>query len=212
MTNSFFKTIRSSVKHWYVPLIIGIILFLLGGYTIATPVASFLTLSFIFSWSFIFSGLLDILFALQNKNEIEGWGWYLTGGILYILLGILLVSNPAVSVASLTFIVGFYVMFRSIQLMSFSFDLKNYGNTNWGWVTFSAVLGLLFSFILIWNPVFAGFTLVIWAGSAIMAVGLSACFLAFQLKGLKKRYANMSEEWKQQYQHLKEEFDRFHKK
>lgn len=72
MTNSFFKTIRSSVKHWYVPLIIGIILFLLGGYTIATPVASFLTLSFIFSWSFIFSGLLDILFALQNKNEIEG--------------------------------------------------------------------------------------------------------------------------------------------
>jgi 4-nitrophenyl phosphatase len=45
MANSFFKTIRTSIKHWYIPLIIGILLILLGFYTISTPVAAFLTLA-----------------------------------------------------------------------------------------------------------------------------------------------------------------------
>jgi len=39
----------------------------------------------LFSWSFIVSGILEIIFALQNKNEVDGWGWYLTVGILYAL-------------------------------------------------------------------------------------------------------------------------------
>lgn len=211
MQHSFFKTIRNSVKHWYIPLIIGILLILLGFYTISTPLASFLALTLLFSWSFIISGVLEIVFALQNKDEIEGWGWYLTGGILYTLFGILLFSNPLLSAATLSFIVGFYVMFRSIQLMSFSFDLKNYGNKNWGWMTAWAVLGLIFSFILIWNPAFAGLSLVIWTGLAITAIGFSACFLAFQLKGIKNKHAEMSAEWKEKYQSLKDEFYRHRK-
>ncbi|ERJ57734.1 hypothetical protein M472_03040 [Sphingobacterium paucimobilis HER1398] len=206
MQHSFFKTVRNSVKHWYIPLIIGILLILLGFYTISTPLASFFALTLIFSWSFIVSGLLEIIFSIQNKDEIEGWGWYLTGGILYTLLGILLLSNPGASAVSLTFIVGFYVMFRSIQLMSFSFDLKSYGSKNWGWITVWAVLGLVFSFILLWNPAFAGLSLVIWTGMAIIAIGFSACFLAFQLKGIKNKTIAMSEEWKAKYQSLKDEF------
>lgn len=206
MQNSFFKTIKNSIKHWYIPLIIGILLILLGIYTLMTPVASFLALTFLFSWSFIISGILEIVFAIQNKDEIEGWGWYLSGGILYTLFGILLFTNPAVSAITLTFVIGFYIMFRSIQLMAFSFDLKNYGSKNWGWVTVWAVLGLIFSFILLWNPAFAGLSLVVWIAMAIMSIGFSACFLAFQLKGIKNKTSAMSEEWKQKFQQLKDEF------
>ncbi|TDQ73513.1 HdeD family acid-resistance protein [Sphingobacterium yanglingense] len=206
MQHSFFKTIKNSVKHWYIPLIIGILLILLGFYTISTPVASFLALTILFSWSFIISGLLEIVFAVQNKDEIEGWGWYLAGGILYTLFGALLFANPAMSAMTLTFVIGFYIMFRSIQLMAFSFDLKQYGSKNWGWITVWAVLGLIFSFILLWNPAFAGLSLVIWVALAIISIGFSACFLAFQLKGIKNKTADMSEEWKQKFQHLKDEF------
>ncbi|MFD1166733.1 DUF308 domain-containing protein [Sphingobacterium daejeonense] len=39
-------------------------------------------LSFVFSISFLFSGVMEIIFAFNNKNEIDGWGWYLAGGIL----------------------------------------------------------------------------------------------------------------------------------
>lgn len=206
MQHSFFKTIKNSVKHWYIPLIVGILLILLGFFTISTPLASYLALAMFFTWSFLISGILEIIFAVQNKNEIESWGWYLTGGIIHTLFGVLLLVNPLLSAATLSFIVGFYALFKSMQLMSFSFDLKSYGSKKWGWMTAWAVLGLIFSFILIWNPAFAGLSLVIWTGLAITAVGFAACFLAFQLKGIKSKHAKMSEEWKEKYESLKDEF------
>ncbi len=211
MVNSFFKTIRSSIKHWYIPLIIGILLILLGFYTIYTPVAAFLTLAILFSWSFIISGILEIIFAVQNKDEVDGWGWYLTGGILYTLFGILLIANPLLSASTLAFIVGFYALFKSFQLLSFSFDLKNYGSKSWGWNLLFAILGIIFSFILLWNPLFAGFSLVIWTGMAISTVGFAACVFAFQLKSLKDIPSKLPDEWKERYQKLKEEFDQHRK-
>ena len=211
MANSFFKTIRSSIKHWYIPLIIGILLILLGFYTISTPVAAFLTLAILFSWSFIISGILEIIFAVQNKDEVDGWGWYLTGGILYTLFGILLIANPLLSANTLAFIVGFYALFKSFQLLSFSFDLKNYGSKSWGWYLLFAILGIIFSFILLWNPLFAGFSLVIWTGMAISTVGFAACVFAFQLKSLKDIPKKLPDEWKERYQKLKEEFDQHRK-
>lgn len=209
MQDSFFKTIKNSVKHWYIPLIIGILLILLGFFTISTPLASFLALTMLFTWSFLITGVLEIIFAIQNKNEIDGWGWHLTGGIVHTLFGVLLLINPLLSAATLSFIVGFYALFKSMQLMSFSFELKNYGNKQWGWITAWAVLGLIFSFILIWNPAFAGLSLVIWTGLAITAVGFAACFLAFQLKAIKNKTSEMSAEWKEKYQSLKDEFYKF---
>lgn len=211
MANSFFKTIRTSIKHWYIPLIIGILLIFLGFYTISTPVAAFLTLAILFSWSFIISGILEIIFAVQNKDEVDGWGWYLTGGILYTLFGILLIANPLLSASTLAFIVGFYALFKSFQLLSFSFDLKNYGSKSWGWNLLFAILGIIFSFILLWNPLFAGFSLVIWTGMAISTVGFAACVFAFQLKGLKDIPGKLPEDWKERYQKLKEEFDQHRK-
>ncbi|MDR3007032.1 MAG: DUF308 domain-containing protein [Sphingobacterium sp.] len=211
MANSFFKTIRTSIKHWYIPLIIGILLILLGFYTISTPVAAFLTLAILFSWSFIISGILEIIFAVQNKDEVDGWGWYLTGGILYTLFGILLIANPLLSASTLAFIVGFYALFKSFQLLSFSFDLKNYGSKSWGWNLLFAILGIIFSFILLWNPLFAGFSLVIWTGMAISTVGFAACVFAFQLKSLKDIPNKLPDEWKERYQKLKEEFDQHRK-
>ncbi len=211
MANSFFKTIRSSIKHWYIPLIIGILLILLEFYTIYTPVAAFLTLAILFSWSFIISGILEIIFAVQNKDEVDGWGWYLTGGILYTLFGILLIANPLLSASTLAFIVGFYALFKSFQLLSFSFDLKNYGSKSWGWNLLFAILGIIFSFILLWNPLFAGFSLVIWTGMAISTVGFAACVFAFQLKSLKDIPSKLPDEWKERYQKLKEEFDQHRK-
>jgi Uncharacterized conserved protein len=211
MANSFFKTIRTSIKHWYIPLIIGILLILLGFYTISTPVAAFLTLAILFSWSFIISGILEVIFAVQNKDEVDGWGWYLTGGILYTLFGILLIANPLLSASTLAFIVGFYALFKSFQLLSFSFDLKNYGSKSWGWNLLFAILGIIFSFILLWNPLFAGFSLVIWTGMAISTVGFAACVFAFQLKSLKDIPNKLPDEWKERYQKLKEEFDQHRK-
>lgn len=206
---NYFKTIRTAVKQWYLPLIVGILLVILGFYVLATPLTSYLALSFVFSISFLFSGLMEIIFALYNKNEIEGWGWYLAGGILNTLFGLLLLSNPAISLATLPFVIGFFVMFKSVQYLSFALDLKQYGIKNWVWILVFSILGMIFSFILLWNPVFAGLTIVIWTGIAIISAGLASCILSFQLKKLKNISERTPEDWKRRYDELKEEYHRY---
>lgn len=129
---TFLKTIKKTVKYWYVPAIIGVLLIVFGIYIFTTPLETYGTLTMLFSLSFLFSGIAETLFSVQNRKIIEGWGWYLTGGIFNSVIGLMLLSRPEISAFTLPLVVGFTLMFRSIQGLGFSFELKNYGSLKWG--------------------------------------------------------------------------------
>ncbi|MBI1933869.1 MAG: DUF308 domain-containing protein [Ignavibacteriales bacterium] len=199
MANSFFKTINNSIKHWYMPLIVGIIFILIGLYTFSSPLESYVALSILFSISFLISGFSEIIFSISNKDKIDSWGWSLTFGIITFVLGNMLILNPAISLTTLPFYVGFLVMFRSISSISFSLELKNFGIKNWKFLMLFAVLGLLFSFILIWNPLFAGITIVVWTGLAFIATGIFSVLISFRLKRLHNAANSIPEKFNQKY-------------
>lgn len=201
----FFKTVANTIKHWYIPLIVGIIFVGVGIYTFSAPVASYITLSILFSLSFLFSGLSEIIFSISNRHEIDNWGWTLTFGILNFIFGLLLIMNPGISMTTLPLFVGFLMLFRSIMGISYALELKNYGVPDWGALLAIAILGLLFSFILVWNPVFAGFTIVIWTGLAIITVGIFSIYLSFKLKKIKSSPEKISKELKEKYENIKRE-------
>ncbi len=112
---TFLKTIKNTVKYWYVPSIIGAILILLGGYLFSVPLATYMTLAILFSISFVITGGLEVYFSIQNKDELEGWGWYLASGIISLVLGIILIIKPQTAAATLPFFIGFTLLFRSFQ-------------------------------------------------------------------------------------------------
>lgn len=203
--SNFLKTVTNTVKHWYIPLIVGLIFIGIGMYTIMSPLESYLTLSIIFSLSFLFSGLFEIIFSISNRNEIDNWGWTLAFGILTFLLGVLLVMNPAISITTLPLYVGFIVLFRSIMGISYALDLKNYGVLDWGNLMAIGVLGLLFSLILIWNPLFAGLSIVFWIGLALISGGLFSVYLSFKLKKIKDMPSQISKDLKEKYNAIKRE-------
>ena len=115
---------------------------------------------------------------------MDNWGWVLAGGIIDLLLGIWLISSPLLSITVLPFVVGFMLMFRSMMAMGFAFDLKDFPDSGWGWLLALGILGLLFSFVLLWNPLFAGLTIVIWTGCAFITIGIFRIILSFKLKHL----------------------------
>ncbi|MBK7981948.1 MAG: DUF308 domain-containing protein [Ignavibacteriae bacterium] len=207
MANSFFKTINNSIKHWYMPLIVGIIFILIGLYTFLSPLESYVALSILFSISFLISGFSEIIFSISNKDEIDSWGWSLTFGIITFVLGNMLILNPAISLTTLPFYVGFLVMFRSISSISFSLELKNFGIKNWKFLMLFAVLGLLFSFILIWNPLFAGITIVVWTGLAFIATGIFSVLISFRLKRLHNVANSIPEKFNQKYNSIRLEIE-----
>ncbi|MCZ2247174.1 MAG: DUF308 domain-containing protein [Bacteroidia bacterium] len=203
---TFLKTVRNTVKYWYVPAIIGVLFIILGGYLFSIPEATYFLLVVLFSLSFLFSGILEIVFSIQNKDELEGWGWYLTSGIFSLLIGVALVAKPEVAATTLPFFIGFSLLFRSFQGLGFAFELKNYGVIKWGNLAILSILGIVFSFLLIANPIFTGISLVVMTALSFIFVGISAIVLAFQLKKLKTLPGKLRKELKDKIEDLKEEY------
>lgn len=203
---TFLKTIKKTVKHWYVPAIIGVLLIVFGIYIFTTPLETYGTLTMLFSLSFLFSGIAETLFSVQNRKIIEGWGWYLTGGIFNSVIGLMLLSRPEISAFTLPLLVGFTLMFRSIQGLGFSFELKNYGSLKWGNLAIASILGLVFSIILLFNPIFTGISLVVMTALAFIFSGITGIVLGFQLKKLKALPSKIRKELNEKIEVLKKEY------
>lgn len=205
MQTSFLNTVKNAVKQWYIPLLVGILFVIIGIVVFSMPLESLLTMSFFFALSFLFGGLMEVIFSVVNRKELSNWGWSLALGIITFILGISLVSHPELSLSILLFYVGFLLLFRSIASLSFAIDLKNYGSRNWGWLLVFGILGTIASFILIWNPGLAGLTAVILVSSSFIFAGLFSITLSFQLRKLHKATKKLSEKLQTRYDELMED-------
>lgn len=186
MANSFITDVKESVRHWYLPIILGIILLLTGIWTFRFPGESYIALAMIFSLSFIFSGLLEIFFSISNRDTLRNWGWTLVFGIASLVVGIIMLRNPLISIATLPFYVGFMILFRSIGSIGYAIELKDFGVLDWGTFMVLGVLGILFSSIMLWNPLFGGLNIVIWTGIAFITSGIFNIVLGFRMRKVKK--------------------------
>lgn len=193
---TFFKAIQKILKNWYIPAIIGVLLTFLGIYLFTLPLETYARLVILFSVSFLVTGILETWFSILNRNDLEGWGRYLASGLFSLAIGILLLSKPELSAVTLPLFVGFSLLFRSVQGLGFAFELKSYGILKWGNLAIVNVLGVLSSFVLIFNPVVTGISLVIFMAVAFVFAGVSAIVVSFQLKNLYEHWDNR--EWDQE--------------
>lgn len=179
-----FEKMEKNIKRWYLMLIVGIVFIILGIWTIATPLNAYVALSIVFALGFLISGIVELVFALYNKHQ--NWGWSLALGILTTVVGVLLLIYPEASMLTLPIYVGLTLLFRSISGMVTAYDMKQYGILDWGTLMVTAILGLIFSFILLWNPVFAGVSVVVWTAVAFVVIGAYTVYFSFKLRKLNK--------------------------
>ncbi len=185
MYNDTFKAVKDAIKHWYFPLVLGIIFIVVGIWAIATPAATYLSLAILFSITFFVTGILEIIFSIIYKKQLDGWGLSLAAGILDFIIGLILILNPQISMITLPLFVGFVVLYRSILDISWSIELKKYRVSNWGWLLFTGIMGAIFSFILLLNPLFAGLTVAVFTGIALITIGIFHIHFSIKLKKLK---------------------------
>lgn len=200
-----FKTITNTVKHWYLSMFVGILFIILGIYVFTVPLETYVTLSYIFSISFLVSGILDIYFSISNRNSLSGWGWQLALGIMTLFIGIYLLANPAISITTLPLYVGFVLMFHSIMGIGFAFDLKEIKSLKWGDLAILSILSLLVSFFLIAHPIFTGFSLVWLTAFSFIFFGISAIVLSFKIKKLKDIPSKIKSELRDKIDQLRKE-------
>jgi uncharacterized membrane protein HdeD (DUF308 family) len=131
-------------RHWGWFLAVGCILIMLG--VLAMGAAGFTTLfSMIFLGTILLvGGIVQAVNAIRTRKG-DGFLVNVLAAILYIVMGILLIMNPAIAAITLTLLLAaFYTvsgLFKIIAAISNRF-------AHWGWMLFSGIvsliLGLLF--------------------------------------------------------------------
>ena len=55
---------------------------------------------------------------------------------------------------------------------------------NWGGLLAAGILGLILAFIMLWDPLFAGLSVVIYTALAFITIGGFQIYLSFEMKKL----------------------------
>lgn len=99
-----------------VAIILGVLSIVAGIFCLINPLAGSLASTLIAGWSFLILGAIQLFVAFRET----GWGariWAIILGILGVLAGISLLSNPLEGVLTLTVVLG--VLFLATGLMKF---------------------------------------------------------------------------------------------
>jgi len=82
---------------------------------ITYPVASLFFLTIVLASFLIAVGAVRIVLALELRREVPGWGWYLFGGILSVILGIVIWSGlPGSAVWVIGTLIGVYLIYFGV--------------------------------------------------------------------------------------------------
>jgi uncharacterized membrane protein HdeD (DUF308 family) len=187
MAETLLKTVRSAVKNWWMHLLIGILFIIMGVWVMSTPIASYLTLAIFFSVLMFLSGLFELVFAISNARNIDGWGWYLVAAIIDFIVGVILISYPGITITILPFFVAFWVMFKGFSAIGVAIEMRHYRAGSWGWMLFFGNIAIIFAIMIIDNPAIGGLSIVYLTAFAFFSIGVFRIALALKLRSLHKK-------------------------
>ncbi|WP_143308161.1 HdeD family acid-resistance protein [Chitinophaga vietnamensis] len=115
---------RKTTENWGVFLLSGLVGVVLGILTLYNPFATGAALIYLVAFWAMIAGLFEIIIAIRLRKLITGEGWYILGGLLTVLFGILLAANPVAAAITLTWMFGFYAVISGIMLISLALRLR----------------------------------------------------------------------------------------
>lgn len=177
-----FKKLQNVLSYWWIFLLMGLTLLILSIFIFVKPLASLLGLTMVFVVVFILSGIGQAVFSIKNKRNLPLWKWWLTGGILEILLGVFLLLQPQVTLIILPMIISFWLILHGLVLISTFSAMKKQKTGNYKRVLLGGILSIIFAVLIIFNPIAASKGVMIWIGLSTFLVGIGSIILAFWIR------------------------------
>jgi len=173
--------LERATSHWYLFLIRGLLLLIVGVIALSVPGITALTLGILFAAYVFVSGIAGIVMATRMSHEGSRWGWMLFGGIVSVLFGAVALVFPALALLYLSFIVAIWAILIGIAEIGSAWQLRPHLPGEWLWVI-AGVLSVVFGLVVFAEPA-AGLFFIVYAAAfyAILA-GITFVVLAFRLR------------------------------
>lgn len=115
---------RASNPRWWVHLLEGIVSIAAGiGAAIFPGLTSLIFLYIIAFWA-IFTGVMEIIAAIQLRKEIEGEFWLGLSGLLSIVFGVALIAFPGTGILTLLWLLAGYAIAFGVVMIILAFRLR----------------------------------------------------------------------------------------
>lgn len=181
MATKLFQNIRDTLQHRWVYLILALLSFIVGIYSIAFVKVSLVILIFLIGSIFILGGLSNAIHALGNKTA-KNRVWTFISGLLEFGIGIVLLASPHLSVKIIGLLVGFALLFHGIATVGWSVVLKKSGLKNWSYLAIVGAAGIIISLLFLVLPNFIKFTMAVFVSATSFLFGIGFLLLAFNHK------------------------------
>jgi len=123
----------------------GILLIVTGLVAILQPAVAALAFELLLGWLLIFAGIVEVIYAIQQKGQ-DGFGLKILTGILTLLLGVLLLMRPGLGIASIALLMGAFLFAHGIAAIMLALKLKP--RQGWGWVLFDGILSIVIALLI----------------------------------------------------------------
>jgi len=175
---------------WSLILVRGISLVLLGIVLMAFPIASLTVLIIVMGAWWLIDGIATVFKSIKGRKQQQVWGWGIFTGILGVIAGIIVLSQPALSAILTT---SFLVWFLGIAALIYGVigivtgvRLRKEIKNEWSMIL-GGILSIVFGIILIISPLVSAMVIVNIIGIAAIIGGITIIIVAFSVRKLAKK-------------------------
>lgn len=136
-------------------IVSSVLLMILGWLLIFKSEATVIIISYIVGGGLIALGVVALLRYIKETKENKATELDILYGIITMILGVLVISNPKTLASIIPFVLGVCIVVNSSVKIQYAMELKNDNNKLWKATMIVATLCAICGVVLIFNP-FAG--------------------------------------------------------
>jgi uncharacterized membrane protein HdeD (DUF308 family) len=172
-------------KQWWWLLLLGVAMFLLGVACISSAIYMYYTgvaLVMLFGVMLIVAGIAEIVASFW-AGQWRGSLVHILVGILYLVVGFIILDNPTAAMLALTLVLGASFMIAGLFRIVAALQIKFH---NWGWPLLNGIVTLLLGILILKNWPEAGmWVLGLFIGIELIFDGLSWIMLALDVRSIR---------------------------
>lgn len=177
---------------WWLVLLQGIAAAIIGGLLVAQPGQTVLVLvQFMGAYWFV-DGIFKLIAALSGHTGAIPRGWVVLAGILGILAGLVVFSQPMAAAIFtplfLVYLLAFQAIISGVIQMVHAIRVRQVIENEWS-IILTGLLSIILGVILLGQPLMSAAALPVVLGIFALAGGISLIFFAFRVRNLVKMAA-----------------------
>lgn len=167
--------VKSSFFTTFILLILGILLFIKSDDTIVA-------ISYMVGGAIIVLGVLALVRFFTAKDKDFTSSFDVVYGIVTVIAGIFVLSNPKMIASVIPFIIGLCILIKSSFKIAYALDLKKYEIGIWKQTLITSIISAMVGIIMLFNPFKTSVVVFKIIGAGIIIYSILDIISTFQLR------------------------------